>query len=48
MVRYGVGTNLTDEAPQIWNTRSFLGIPRASYTDPAPTADGAVELRHYY
>ena len=28
------GRNLTDEATQIWNTRSFLGIPRASYTDP--------------
>jgi len=28
------GKNLTDEDSQIWNTRSFLGIPRASYTDP--------------
>ncbi len=28
------GKNLTDEATQIWNTRSFLGIPRASYTEP--------------
>jgi iron complex outermembrane receptor protein len=28
------GRNLTDEATQTWNTRSFLGIPRASYTDP--------------
>jgi iron complex outermembrane receptor protein len=28
------GRNLTDEATQIWNTRSFLGIPRASYTEP--------------
>jgi iron complex outermembrane receptor protein len=28
------GKNLTDEETQIWNTRSFLGIPRASYTEP--------------
>jgi iron complex outermembrane receptor protein len=28
------GRNLTDEETQIWNTRSFLGIPRASYTEP--------------
>jgi iron complex outermembrane receptor protein len=28
------GKNLTDEESQIWSTRSFLGIPRASYTDP--------------
>ena len=28
------GRNLTDEATQIWNTRSFLGVPRATYTDP--------------
>jgi len=28
------GKNLTDEESQIWNTRSFLGIPRASYTEP--------------
>ena len=28
------GKNSTDEDSQIWNTRSFLGIPRASYTDP--------------
>jgi iron complex outermembrane receptor protein len=26
--------NLTDEETQTWNTRSFLGIPRASYTEP--------------
>jgi iron complex outermembrane receptor protein len=28
------GRNLTDEEAQIWNTRSFLGIPRASYNEP--------------
>ncbi len=29
------GKNLTDETVQVINSRSFLGIPRATYNDPA-------------
>lgn len=31
---YAWGRNLTDESTQIWNSRSFLGIARATYTNP--------------
>ena len=31
---YAWGQNLSDETAQIWNSRSFLGVARASYTNP--------------
>ena len=31
---YAWGQNLSDETAQIWNSRSFLGIARATYTNP--------------
>ena len=40
------GRNLTDEATQVWNTRSVPGIPRAELHRSAHVRrDGAVELR---
>lgn len=39
---YVFGKNLTDEVTQLYNSRSFLGVPRSTYSDPLTYG---VELR---